>query len=250
MQVEQFSSFRGARVIPVLQPDSQDVMVPALSRYVSLDGQPIHTAPLATSKRFSLLGIGQTQRLLDTSILARTDRLDDRAYMESIYIRAGDQYFRARVDLPFRHHPQDQRLITVHESALKVRIDEYTRAVDGTVLSALDAFLSAGIKLEIQLMVIASINLRTAETEAMISTHGYEATFPTYAALQDEQIQASIREAIYNQYLYWDAVGYDLDAYRLNDVDRPNPNEKVAPEVAAHNLALRFVQPSTVSAAK
>jgi hypothetical protein len=244
VEAQQFKRFRGVRIVPVVRPETEDLLVPALARFVNIDGAPVHTAPLKVGQKLSILGVGQTQSLLETSILDRTDRLSEKAYLESVYLSLGEQHVKLDLGLPFMRcrNWEERRLIEVYHSQHKVTINTNTRAIDGSKLVMFKEFLDAGIELELHLHVSGSISCMTAEMRLEVLLTGIVPKFPHHNSLQDEQIQSDISADIGRTLLRVQPVGYDLDIDRLNDLDRPIKTEEVDPAVAAQKLAAKYAE--------
>ena len=73
------------KVVPVLRPENTSLMIPALQYVDKSSAEDITTAPVVFNKKYSLLGISQTDAQLAKGVMDNTDALDRRVNLEKVY---------------------------------------------------------------------------------------------------------------------------------------------------------------------
>lgn len=169
------------KVIPIYRTgtpatDSSQNFATGIAAYdIEIDKKTQQTAPLAFGKKFSLLGISQTDAILAAGQMDQTDALDPSIRLGAFYIRFGTagSYFYVKVDaskLPFSEFnaaPQgNTKLMQLNFSNDTILIKSGMKDVTGATIAALDTALTTN---EVQLSVGISgkIVLDTSDTEMM-----------------------------------------------------------------------------------
>ena len=73
------------KVVPVLRPENASLMVSALQFVDKSTAEEITTAPIVFNKKYSLLGISQTDAQLAKGVMDNTDSLDRRVALQKVY---------------------------------------------------------------------------------------------------------------------------------------------------------------------
>jgi len=210
------------RIYPIARADAADKLVPAsiIAPYdIDNEGVTIKTAPYRVSAEIGVMGISQTDAMLDGGSANQTDTLDPACSLEYVYVQIGDDVVRFQVyGLPsanFTYAPQGmdkQRNLQFRSKACF--ITPATLQVNGGALISLAAIATAKLKVEVELQASGILN---TEYDS-VQVHGNVASLvkvydvdglvlpATNASVQD--IAAAFASA--------KIVGYDLRAYRTN----------------------------------
>jgi len=79
------------KVVPVLRPENASLMISALQYVDKSSAEDITTAPTVFNKKYSLLGVSQTDAQLAKGVMDNTDALDRRVNLEKVfYALTGD----------------------------------------------------------------------------------------------------------------------------------------------------------------
>ena len=188
---------QGIRIVPVYRDESKDYFVDAEKIHpweVEVDGQRVLTAALKIGETFDLLGISQSQALLETGIHDTTDAISPNMALESIWIQ--------------RTHPDGSRAIDRHILAVADARSPYatfaarnTRQLElNYTTSTLPGRVDGDVvKQKLELVVAGTINLQLGHAEVVAS--GVVAT-------PDDGTE-------------YEVIGYTLQAYRENMNRRP-----------------------------
>lgn len=242
--------FRGIRLIPLLNLDTEKFLVSELRSAVQMEGDCLYTAPLQTGQLFSLMGVAQNTELFNTNVLDKTDYLDHKAILESIYIRMPNgQFVKAEVMIPYEclEHSGRREMCVVRDTV--IRLHANTRSTEGAVLSTIDAYVSAGIIIELTVAIHSTINLEMGHIQCEVSISKLRLKFPPYDSLKDPVIQESISKDINKELLspnllssMMRVVGYDIDINRMNYFNPPALSKPADPELAAQKLVKQYVK--------
>lgn len=211
------------KIVPVHSVDSASNFVTGLAPVgIDLDGESINTSALAFGKRFSLLGISQTAKLLQTGVLDVTDAIDPSIKLESIVISLdnGTEFIKLRtsaIPLAEFHSAQQghYRTMRLAFDPQQVILTGDVRLADGTGNSTILAPLAANnLVVHLGLSVNGSVNLETAET-------GLTASEITVLAVYDEDgkklsLDSGVGQTTAALFDDSAAVGYTLEARRTN----------------------------------
>jgi hypothetical protein len=244
VEAQQFKRFRGARIVPIVRPEAASYIVADLQRSATIDDEAVLTAPYRFGAAFSVLALGETKALLETVLLDMTDHIGHKALLENVYLQIGEQYVCAPINVPLSPGPTGSyRTIELKDHRLSVRLDRYTRDVNGKILNVIDPFTAAGIVITVEAQVAGRVNLHLGDTCFYASQIGEGAfQFPDTPALADDDIRKKIRDDLV-QIVLADVmlVGYDLDIDRLNALRAPRYVSQENLQVdAADTLAARY----------
>jgi hypothetical protein len=246
MEAQQFKRFRGVRIVPIVRPEATDYIVADLQHTAMIDDETVLTAPYRFGTTFSVLGLGQTEALLETALLGVTDHISYKAMLESVYLKVGEQYVKAPVNEPLRPDPvSTYRWIGLADHKLSVGLNSYTRDVEGRTLSLFDPFTAAGIHIALESLLSGSVNLELSDTCFYTTPLTVRLSFSDAPSLQDEEIRRKIKQDLTQ--LVSDRVelvGYDLDIDRVNAFSAPKyVSQKELQTAAADVLVARYQEP-------
>lgn len=210
------------RIIPVNRAQSADKFVDPLlvapSDYL-LEGESIHTAPLAIGKKVDLLGLSQTDALLAKGIMDMTDSIDPAVTLQHVFVKFGDDVLKfSTANLPlsnFTYSTQNNyRVMTLNFQTTSVLVNKDTKQADGSALVDLAAVVTDDLILRLELQLSGSVNIETGETTVfgnIVSTH----TVQDHTGNQLDMTTAPAAPvvAVVNAGVIF---GYDLQAYRTN----------------------------------
>ncbi len=209
------------KIVPVHSVESASNFVAGLSPVaVELDGESINTSALAFGKRFSLLGISQTAKLLQTGILDTSDSIDPAIKLDSIVLSVGTEHVKLRTSaIPLSEfHAAQQghyRTMRLAFDPQQIVVKGAVRLADGTGVSTeLASLVTTGHSVHLGISVNGSVNLETAET-------GLTASEVTVLAVYDEDgnklsIDSGAGKTTAELFDGVTAVGYTLEARRTN----------------------------------
>lgn len=209
------------KIVPVHSVESAGNFVAGLSPVaVELDGESINTSALAFGKRFSLLGISQTAKLLQTGILDTSDSIDPAIKLDSIVLSVGAEHIKLRTSaIPLSEfHAAQQghyRTMRLAFDPQQIVVKGAVRLADGTGVSTeLASLVTTGHSVHLGISVNGSVNLETAET-------GLTASEVTVLAVYDEDgnklsIDSGAGKTTAELFDGVTAVGYTLEARRTN----------------------------------
>lgn len=244
MEAQQFKRFRGVRIVPIVRPEAAGYIVTDLQRTVTIDDDTVLTAPYRFGTTFSVLGLGQTEALLEAALLDVTDHIGHKALLENVYLQIGDQYVCAPVNVPLNPGPDGSyRTIELKDQRLSIRLDRYTRDVNGKILNLIDPFTAAGIVITLEGKVGGQVNLHLADTyfyASLINEGTFQ--FPDAPSLADEDIRKEIQDDLMKIVLAdMKLIGYDLDIDRMNAFRAPQyVSQENLQAAAADTLVSRY----------
>jgi hypothetical protein len=244
MEAQQFKRFRGVRIVPIVRPEAAGYIVPDLQHTVTIDDEKVLTAPYRFGTTFSLLGLGQTEPLLETGMLDRTDSISYKAMLESVYLKVGEQYVKAAVNEPLRPgRVSTHRWIGLADHKLSVDLNSYARDVEGKTLSLFDPFTAAGIHIALKTSLSGGVNLELADAcfyASLIDEGTFH--FPDAPSFADDKICKKIQDDLMNIILAdVRVVGYDLDIDRVNALRAPQyVSQENLQAAAADTLVSRY----------
>lgn len=217
------------KVIPVYAAGAEGNFVDATllpTRVVKLDGEDVTTSALLFGKRFSLLGLSQTDHLLETGILDSTDALDSAVDLSSLYLRVQNagatvkEIFKFNTNnLPTSNFVVAQqgnyRQLNLNFDTVDLMLDTNTKKVDGAASSLLGAALGV-YTVRLAVSVSGSINQETGDTNLMVGEVSVRRI--TDAAGEEISTTAGAGQTIAALFDSGKAafVGFDLTAQRTN----------------------------------
>lgn len=210
------------KIVPVFRTESAANFVPVAtipSRTILLEGESIVTSALATGKRFSLLGISQTDTLLANGIMDVTDSIDPAVTLNTVYVQVGDDVLAFNVqNLPlsnFAPAPQgNQRLMNLAFQSSSLLITKDTKRADGSALTTLASVVSNDLIVRLNINVTGSINLELADT--IVYGNGIDASTVQNAVGELLALTAAPASDVVAALADAKVIGYDLVAFRTN----------------------------------
>jgi hypothetical protein len=216
------------KMVPVYRAGSESNFVSGTfvaAAPVLLDGESINTAPLAFGKKFSLLGLSQTDALLSTGLQDTSDSIDTAIALAAVYVKvkvgANTDVLKFNTNrLPTsvfgaaQQGQQRQMNLNFDNSSLQISVD--TKVVGGGALVALAPIVAGGYTVRLNLAVYGSVNCElgdTTLTPSALTVVSVKDSNGTYLPL-DSGAGATI-VALFADPLTV-AIGYDLDAQRSN----------------------------------
>lgn len=192
------------------------------------EGQSIETAPLAIGAQFDLLGISQTEALLQTGTLDTTDAIDPNIVLGALYMsiqgtvatvattevikfgNVGLMQGSTMTAAPQGNYRQ-QMLNFVTDS---LAVNKNTVLNDGAASALLTSLVTAGAQVKLAVTVGGNVNLQTAET----SIWSGKVQVAEVRDANNNLLDISTGTGLAYKNLFNGAVifGYDLDARRVN----------------------------------
>ena len=214
------------RIVPVYRDESKDKFVdPALiAPYdVMLEGQTITTSALAVGKKFSLLGISQTDAMLETGLQDTTDSIDPAAALAALYMKftvGGDtdvvKFSTARLPTATMNYAVqgNYRQMNLAFTTSSLQIGEASKLVNGAALVALAPVVAGEYSVRLSVSVSGNINLELGDTTVFASE-------VSVASVTDKDgvvlsLSSGVGKTIADLFANCSVVGYDLEARCTN----------------------------------
>ncbi|MNU19555.1 hypothetical protein D3C71_77840 [compost metagenome] len=210
------------KIVPVHRTESADKFVATsllTPKTVLLEGESILTSALAVGKKLSLLGISQTEALLETGLQDSTDSIDTAVSLEAIYVQIGASVVRFNtLRLPtatFTYSVQgNYRQMTLNFSTGSLLVDKDTKTVGNVAVPELADLVTADAEVRLSVNISGTVNLELADTTVFASDLEVVSIFDnTNAPLP---IDAGAGAALAALFAGAKVIGYDLDARRTN----------------------------------
>jgi hypothetical protein len=212
------------KVVPVARAQSLSNFIDptvVATRTIMLEGEAIVTAPLAFGKKIDLLGISQTDTLLNAGIMDQTDSLDPTIGLQNVYVKVGDDVLKIPTsNLPwanFNYNPQNNyRTMVLNFSTSSVLVNKNSKRADGSALTTLAAIVTGDLIVRLEMNVSGQVNIETGETNIFgnsISVHSVQdnvGNFLDMTAAPALALVTAFAAAEFNK------GGYDVLAYRTN----------------------------------
>lgn len=225
------------KCVPVFRTAKQDAFVPSslVSTYnVDLEGQSIPTRPLAVDHRDSLLGLSQTDTLLESGILDSTAALDPSIVLEAVYIQltraasGGDPAVTEVLRIPTKAFATatatealqgHTRLMQVNFIQPEVNIGPNTHLANGGTSTLLAPFQGSGgaqptHEVFLRLSLRGDINLQDSNYELNPGPVRVSLLRTAGGAVLD--IDDASNAALVDIFEGAKIIGFDLDARRVN----------------------------------
>jgi hypothetical protein len=210
------------KIVPVHRAESAGNFVATgvlTPRNVLLEGESITTSALAVGKKFSLLGISQTEALLETGLQDSTDSIDTAVALEAIYVLIGDSVVKFNtLRLPtatFTYAVQgNYRMMNLAFTTDSLLIDKDTKDVAGATLAELAGITTAEAEVRVSVSISGSVNLELADTTVFASDMAVFSVTDTAGVKLDPETGAG--KALADLLIGAKVIGYDLDARRTN----------------------------------
>jgi hypothetical protein len=218
------------KIVPVYRTDSASYFVQnsqvAPYQAVLSDNQSVTTAPLAVGQKFSLLGLSQTEALLETGILDITDAIDSQLALSAVYVQFTTggatpttevvKFNTAQLPLAtFNFAPQNvYRQMNLQFKTSTLLINANTLLADGAASTILAPLVSGNYEARFGFSMFGSVDLELGDTE--INASSVQLTSITNSS--DVQLGLTSGTGATLAALFQGAtvIGYDLDARRTN----------------------------------
>lgn len=218
---------------------------------VTLDTQPVLTAPLAVGKKFSLLGISQTAALLATGVLDSTDAIDSAVRLSAVYVKiAADATNPAAIvkfsvdKLPrtdFNYAVQgNTRLLQLNFETDALRVIATTKKIDGSAVPQLAGLTDHTVRLSSTMF--GSVLQDKGDT--VVNTGDLSIAKVTTVDGQIMDLTAGAGAAIATIFANATVIGYDLVAYRTNS-NRRQRGQLIDTQYVNHLYTVPLLPPIT-----
>lgn len=223
------------KIVPVFRTESQNFFVgnSAVAPYaVQLtDNTQVTTAPLAVGQKFSLLGISQTEALLETGILDVTDSIDTQLALSAVYVQftqttgtGGSAVTTTEVvkfntqQLPlatFNYAVQNvYRQMNLQFKTETLLINANTVLADGAASTILAPLVSGNYEARFGFSMFGSVNLELGDTEINASSVGVTSIKNSSDVALG--LSSGPGQTLAALFAGATVIGYDLDARRTN----------------------------------
>lgn len=243
------------KLVPVYRDEAKaafvDTNLVAVTE-VDLCGEAVNTAPLVFNKKVELLGLSQTDSLLETGLMDTTDAIDSAIRLENIYIKLVDsnganpeviQFQTGRLQTATANvAPQgNYRLLQVNFRSDFLPVSGATKLVDGSASKILAAYSQYTISLGLE--VHGSINQQFGETNFMCSS--ISVTTVADADGNALPVDGAVFKAIAAIFDTATGLGYDLYGYRTNS-NRRQRGKLLNTNYFTHLYAVPLRSPFTI----
>jgi hypothetical protein len=221
LQIEQ------TKLIPVYRTggtDSSTNFVAGIATTtLSVDGHPLPTRPLAAGKKFSILGISQTDAALAAGQQDQSDAVDSSVRLTNVYLHLTDgsahEYFKFETaNMPtsdFNAAVQgNTRLLTMRFATKDLFLSAATKQVDGSSSTLLAPLGTTTVRLSVT--ANGEIVQDVGDTYVNFSPMSVDRVFDATGALLDQGSGAGQTSAAVFANAATAFVGYDLLAFRTN----------------------------------
>ena len=186
---------------------------------LNLEGEAIQTAPLKVGKKFSLLGLSQTDALLANGTMDVTDSIDPAIVLQAVYVKVGADVVKfVTQDLPlsqFVYSPQNNyRVVVLNFDTTSALLTQASKRVDGSALVDMAAIDTQDWAVRVNLNLSGNVNIETSET--VVYGNGISVASITNTAGQQVDLTSGAGQTLANLIAGGAIIGYDLKAYRTN----------------------------------
>jgi len=210
------------RAIPVNRPESAANFVDAadIASYdINVDDYIIHTAPLAVGKTIDLIGISQTDTLLDQGVMDASDSLDPSASIVNLYAKLGSDIVSFDVSmLPmcnFTYSVQDNyRKMNLAFTTTSILMNKNSKRVDNSALVDLADIATGDYIVRLKVVVTGDLNLQTGQMTVYGNKISVSSISNATGVLIDKADPAVA--GFVNVIDSGALIGYDIKAYRAN----------------------------------
>lgn len=210
------------RVVPVHRAQSASNFVDAAivaPSDVLLEGETIHTAPIAVGKKIDLLGISQTDALVSAGLMDMTDSLDPYIQISNVYAKVGDDVLKfATLNVPlsnFTYSTQNnQSLMSLNFVTTSVLVNKNSKQADGSALADLGAIVSNDLIVRLEMVLNGTVNIQTGECQVFGNGLAVHTVADNAGNMQD--LGSGVAKTLADLVATGSIVGYDIQAYRTN----------------------------------
>jgi hypothetical protein len=220
------------RIYPVYTSASSGLFVDSQTiapTTVNVENVSIQTAPLAVGKKFSLLGISQTEQLLQAGMMDVTDSIEPAMDLENVYIQFtstvnGTTYtdvikFSTK-ELPysnFVYNPQQNyRIMVLNFRTSSMLMNQNITTVDGSAPTNpfLQTLISSGYALRMDCEVSGNCNIELGDTVVYGNSVSLNSLVDANGNPVD--LTSGVGQQIMEGINSGEIIGYDLFAWRSN----------------------------------
>lgn len=210
------------RIVPVVRAQSLDKFVaPAVvpAHNIVLEGETISTAPILIGKTVDLLGLSQTDTLLQAGLMDQTDSIDPYVTLQNVYVTIGNDILKFQtINLPLSNFTaatqNNYRIQTLNFTTTSILLNKDTKQADGSALVSLNGIVTNDLIVRAKLVLSGSINIETGETSVFGNLVGVHTVQDNTGAQLD--LASPPAAAIVALIDAGKIEGYDLQAYRTN----------------------------------
>jgi hypothetical protein len=215
------------KVVPVVRAESVAHFVATgdVAPYnVLVDDVSVSTAPLKFGSKLSLLGLGQTDALLETGLMDVTDALDTAVALNAVYLKvagAGPTYETIKLNtarLPgatFNYAPQgNYREMQLNFTSDALHLEGAVKKVGGAASTLLASIGSGNYSVRLSATVFGKVNLETGDT--VLNTGAVEVASVTDEDGNSLPLGSGAGATIAALFSGATLIGYDIDAQRTN----------------------------------
>jgi len=241
---------RTLRMIPILTNQSRGRLVDRLSFDIKVEHLTLRSAPLRVGEHIDLLGISTDKDFLETGIQDMTDVLADKATLEGIIVRVGEQYKCFDMSHAYSRDANFRQLM--YSSTTTVNFHKSGTDMAGQLISKLDPFMAAGIQICLDIALFGVINRETGGCTLDATTSNLQVSFPDakdVPSLAEEEVRSAITRDIKQIFDSndFEVAGYLLDIDRVNHFEQEpvvkTPTREEVRDAAASVLAARYQEP-------
>ena len=215
------------KVVPVYSDESKAnfvdaALIPPVA--VVHEGEKVTTSALSFGKKFSLLGLSQTEALLSTGILDNSDALDPNVQLSALYMKITDGTatevvkFDSLIQMPsatFTYAVQgNYRQMNLNMDTNALLVSKNTKQVDGSVSALLAPIVTGEYNVRLSTGVYGSTNLELGDTSLTAGAVSvFEVTDKDGNVLDTT---TGVGKTIADLFVSATMIGYDLNARRTN----------------------------------
>ena len=208
--------------VPVVRTENLDKFVDAAlipHTEKSFGNRKVLTAPLKFDTDVNLLGVSQTEALLQTGVSGHRDTLEPGAKLAAIYIKAGDDVIalktaglKTSVFIGGQQGDQQETLLNMRTN---VALGKNLKRYDGADLTGpLKALVDGDLRLKLGLQVGGAINVETGNSKVNKPTLSLLALVD--AMTQEEITSGAVFTAIKDAVAAFEYLGFEPTTYRTN----------------------------------
>lgn len=216
------------KIVPIFRNESKKYFVDEAllaPRDVLVGKESVSTSALKMGATFSLLGISQTEALLETGLLDSTDSIDTAISLTKLFVKLPgatadkDELFEFSTDrLPlatFTYAVQgNYRMMNLAFSTESLLVNSKLKQADGAVSLLLAAITTGEYSVRLGIKVSGSVNLELAETNLFAGGIVVQRVTDKDGVVLD--LTTGQGKVIADLFANASAVGYDLSAQRTN----------------------------------
>jgi len=210
------------RLYPVVRAASKSMFVDEAKiapRDYNNEGVTIKTAPLRVGENVGLIGLAQTDAMLEGGSANQTDTMDPAVQLENLYVDVGGDIIKLHVyshaTANFTYAPQDvqnQRNLTFKTKAITLSKDITQQ--DGSPLNALAAINTSNLLVTLEVQATATANIEAGSVQVFGNRVAISRVMDVDGvALPDTDADVQTLKAAFASAA---VIGYDLRAYFTN----------------------------------